>query len=49
MGLRTPPTGMYPEVFINNLRAMNSGSGQDKITLIPRVQWGLAPASPPVQ
>jgi hypothetical protein len=49
MGLRTPPTGMYPEVFINNLRAMNSGSDQDKITLIPRVQWGLAPASPPVQ
>jgi len=47
MGLRTPPTGMYPEVFINNLRAMNSPSDEE-ITLIPRVQWGLAPASPPV-
>ncbi len=47
MGLRTPPTGMYPEVFINNLRAMNSASDEE-ITLIPRVQWGLAPASPPV-
>ncbi len=47
-GLRTPPTGMYPEVFINNLRAMNSTS-DGEVTLIPRVQWGLAPASPPVQ
>ena len=48
MGMRTPPTGMYPEVFINNLEAMNSGSDHE-LTLIPRVQWGLAPASPPVQ
>ncbi len=47
MGLRTPPTGMYPEVFINNLRAMNTASDEE-ISLIPRVQWGLAPASPPV-
>jgi len=46
MGMRTPPTGMYPEVFINNLRAMNNGSDEE-ITLIPRVQWGLAPAPPP--
>ncbi len=46
MGMRTPPTGMYPEVFINNLRAMNSGSDEE-ITLIPRVQWGLAPGPPP--
>jgi hypothetical protein len=46
MGMRTPPTGMYPEVFINNLRAMNSES-DEQITLIPRVQWGLAPAAPP--
>jgi hypothetical protein len=46
MGMRTPPTGMYPEVFINNLRAMNNGSDEE-ITLIPRVQWGLAPGPPP--
>jgi hypothetical protein len=45
MGLRTPPTGMYPEVYINNLRAMNNGRNED-ITLIPRVQWGMAPAAP---
>ena len=48
MGMRTPPSQLYPEVFINNLRAMNSGS-DEPITLIPRVQWGLAPAAPPVQ
>jgi hypothetical protein len=48
MGMRTPPTGMYPEVFINNLRAMNNGSDEE-ITLIPRVQWGLAPGPPPPQ
>ncbi len=48
MGLRTPPSAIYPEVFINNLRAMNSES-DEPITLIPRVQWGLAPAAPPVQ
>ena len=48
VGLRTPPAGMYPEVFINNLEAMNSGSDRE-ITLIPRVQWGMAPASPPVE
>ena len=48
MGLRTPPSQLYPEVYINNLRAMNSGS-DESITLIPRVQWGLAPAAPPVQ
>jgi hypothetical protein len=48
MGLRTPPpNGIYPEVYINNLRAMNS-TGDEEITLIPRVQWGLAPAAPPV-
>jgi hypothetical protein len=46
MGLRTPPSQLYPEVFINNLRAMNT---DEPITLIPRVQWGLAPASPPIQ
>jgi hypothetical protein len=48
MGMRTPPTGMYPEVFINNLRAMNSNTDEE-ITLIPRVQWGLAPAPPPIE
>jgi len=48
MGMHTPPTGMYPEVFINNLRAMNNG-GDEELTLIPRVQWGLAPAPPPVE
>ena len=48
MGMRTPPAGMYPEVFINNLRAMNSES-DEPITLIPRVQWGLAPAAPPAE
>jgi hypothetical protein len=46
VGLRTPPNGMYPEVFINNLRAMNSGR-DEQITLIPRVQWGMGPPSPP--
>src|SRR5262245_16313111 len=46
MGMRTPPTGLYPEVFINNLRAMNSGSDEE-LTFIPRVQWGLAPGPPP--
>jgi len=48
MGLRTPPSAIYPEVYINNLRAMNSGTDEG-ITLIPRVQWGLAPAAPPIQ
>jgi hypothetical protein len=46
MGLRTPPATWYPEVFINNLRAMNDGRDEE-ITFIPRVQWGLAPAAPP--
>jgi hypothetical protein len=45
MGLRTPPSAIYPEVFVNNLRAMNSGRDEE-ITLIPRVQWGMAPAAP---
>jgi hypothetical protein len=48
VGLRTPPNGLYPEVFINNLRVMNMKTDED-ITLIPRVQWGMAPASPPVE
>jgi hypothetical protein len=46
MGLRTPPSAIYPEVFVNNLRAMNNG-GDEEISLIPRVQWGLAPGPPP--
>jgi hypothetical protein len=46
MGMRTPPSIEYPEVFINNLRAMNNGSDEE-ITLIPRVLWGLAPGPPP--
>jgi hypothetical protein len=45
MGLRTPPTGMYPEVFIHNLRAMNNGRDEE-MTVVPRVQWGMAPAPP---
>ena len=48
VGLRTPPNGMYPEVFVNNLRVMNMETDED-ITLIPRVQWGMAPSSPPVE
>jgi len=48
MGLRTPPATMYPEVFINNLRAMNNGRDEE-ITIMPRVQWGLAPPPPPEQ
>ena len=45
MGLRTPPTGMYPEVFIHNLRAMNNGRDEE-LTMVPKVQWGMAPAAP---
>ena len=45
IGLRTPPTGMYPEVFISNLRAMNNGRDEE-LTMVPKVQWGMAPAAP---
>ena len=45
MGLQTPATGTYPEVFIHNLRAMNNGR-HEELASVPKVQWGMAPPAP---
>lgn len=44
MGLKTPPHVLYPELFVNNLRAMNTGAD---VAIVPSVQWGLSAAPPP--
>src|SRR5262249_57189134 len=42
MKLRTPASNVvYPEVFVNNLREMNTRPDGEAVTSIPYGQWGI--------
>jgi hypothetical protein len=44
MNLRTPVSNVaYPEVFVNNLREMNTRPDGEAVTTVPYGQWGVAP------
>ena len=46
MKLKTPMSNIaYPEVFINNLREMNTNAEGMMLTQIPHYQWGMAPSA----